>query len=66
LEMSEESFFELNLSASDAVRVTIGTPIYGETEQEVLTNVILDQVGTRFIQRVAVSESDTYQVGDQK
>jgi hypothetical protein len=63
LEMPEGSFFELNVSASDAVRVRIGTPTYNEdTEEVVLTNLIFNQVGTGFTQRVAVGGSGTYQV----
>lgn len=63
LGMPEGSFFELNVSASDAVRVRIGTPIHDEyTGEVVLTNLIFNQVGTRFTQRVAVGKSGTYQV----
>lgn len=63
LEMPEGSFFELSVSASDTVRVKIGTPTYPEdTGEEVLTNLIFDQVGTSFTQNVTIGENDTYQV----
>jgi hypothetical protein len=55
LEIQEGSFFELNVSASDAVRVRIGTPYYdNDTGLEVSFDAIFDQVGTRFTQKVAV------------
>ncbi len=63
LEMQDGSYFELNVSASDNVRVRIGIPTTNQgTTEIVLRNVIFDQVGTRFTQEVAVSESSTYQV----
>lgn len=63
LGMPERSFFELNVSASGTVRVRIGTPIYiAYTGEIVLTNLIFDQVGTGFTQKVEVDKSDTYQV----
>jgi hypothetical protein len=63
LEMPEGSFFELNVSASNTVRMRIGTPTYDEYVGEmVLMNPIFNQVGTRFTQKVAVGATDTYQV----
>jgi hypothetical protein len=63
LEMQEGSFFELNVSASNTVRMRIGTPTYNNSTGEVvLTNPIFNQVGTGFTQKVAVGGSGTYQV----
>jgi hypothetical protein len=49
------TFLELNMSASDAVRVRIGTvTIDNVTGEEVWENLIFDHVGTYFNQRVAI------------
>jgi hypothetical protein len=63
LEMTEGSFFELDVSASDAVRLEIGVPTYSEdVGKEVLTNLVFDQVGTSFTQNITIHENGTYQI----
>ena len=63
LGMQDGSFFELNISASDTVRVRIGTSTYNEvTGEAVLKNLTFDQAGTRFTQKIAIGKSGTYQV----
>lgn len=48
-------FFELNVSATDWVRVRIGTPGFDNvTQKDILVNIVFDQVGTRFNQKVDV------------
>jgi hypothetical protein len=62
-QMPEGSFFELNISASNTLRLRIGTLVHNETTgEDFLTNLVFDQVGTRFVQEVAVGGNDTYQV----
>jgi hypothetical protein len=63
LEMPDGSFFELNISASNTLRLRIGTLVHNEDSgEDLLTNLLFDQVGTRFIQEVGVGVNDTYQV----
>lgn len=63
LAMPEQSYFQLNVSASGVVRVRVGTPAYDEyTGVPSLTNLIFNQVGTRFTQNVSVATNSTYQV----
>jgi hypothetical protein len=63
LAMPEGSLFELNVSASDTVRMRIGTPLYDMvTGEEVSFDSIFGQVGTSFTQKVAVDASGTYRV----
>lgn len=64
IEMPEGGgFFELNVSATDTVRVRIGSPGYDNvTEKDVLLGIVFDQVGTRFTQKVAVGGSGYYEV----
>ena len=52
------TFLELNISASDMVRIIIGNPIfYNETTgQEIWNNVIFNQTGTNFTQKVEIAE----------
>jgi len=50
------SFLKLNVTASDNVTLIIGEPIYDNvTGEETWTNVIFNQVGTRFTQEVAIA-----------
>jgi hypothetical protein len=50
------SFLRLNVTASNDVRLIIGTPSTDSvTGEEVWTNPIFDQVGTRFNQDVAIA-----------
>jgi hypothetical protein len=50
------SFLKLNVTASDNVTLIIGKPIYNNvTGEENWTNVIFNQVGTRFAQEVAIA-----------
>jgi len=61
--MSRGTFLELNISASDTVRVRIGVPVYDKFIHEmVLKNITFSQVGTNFTQKVEISESGAYQV----
>ena len=61
LDMQKGNFFELNVSASDTVSVRIGNLTYDEDmEHEVLTDLVFDQIGTGFTQKVAISANDTY------
>lgn len=63
LEMPEGSFFELNISASNTLRLRIGTLVHNEdTGEDFLTNLVFDQIGTRFIQQVVAGGNNTYQV----
>jgi len=62
-EMSNGTFFELNISASNTVRIKIGVPVYDEVENKiVLKNIIFNRVGINFTQIVEIRESGTYQV----
>jgi len=55
-------FFELNVSATDSVRVRIGTPGFDNvTQKDILVDIVFDQVGTRFNQKVNV-EGGFYEV----
>jgi len=50
------TFLELNVSASDVVRVRIGNYTIAEVTGEVLwETLVFDQIGTRFTQRVAIA-----------
>jgi hypothetical protein len=61
--MKVENFFEFNLSASDAVRVKVGTPVYDELMLKIITkDPIFNQVGTRFVQEIKIPKNGTYQV----
>jgi len=63
LEMPDGSFFDLNISASNTLRVIIGILVQNQDSQEnFLTNIAFDQVGTRFTQQVAAGGNTTYQV----
>lgn len=63
IEMPDGSFFELNISAANALRLRIGTLVHNEdTGEDLLTNLVFDQVGTRFDQQVAVGGNNTFQV----
>ena len=63
LGIPEGSFFELNVSASDKVRIRIGIPVYVEEEAKmILTDLIFNKVGVYFSQKVEVNKSGTYQV----
>lgn len=63
LKMPDGSFFELNISASNALRLRIGTLVYNEDNgEDLLTNLIFDQIGTRFVQEIAAGGNNTYQV----
>ena len=55
-------FFELNVSATDSVRVRIGTPGYDNvTQKDILVNILFDQTKTSISQRVDV-EGGFYEV----
>lgn len=61
VEMQKGSFFELNVSASGTLRTMIGNATYNNyTNEEVLVNVIFDQSGTHFDQKVVVGEDGFY------
>jgi hypothetical protein len=62
LDMREGTFFELDLSASDTIRVQIGTPTATSPSGYMLTNIIFDQAATNFFQNVTVASDSTYQV----
>ena len=50
------TFLELNISASDNVRVRVGNLIVNETSGEkTWENLIFDEYGTRFTQRIAIN-----------
>jgi uncharacterized membrane protein len=50
------SFLELNVTASDNVRLIVGNPATDNvTGEETWTNLIFDQVGTRFTQNVTIA-----------
>jgi hypothetical protein len=50
------SFLNLNVTASDEVRLIIGDPSYDNaTGEETWTNVIFNQVGTSFTQEVSIA-----------
>lgn len=53
--VEEGSYFELNVSASNRVRVRIGNPTWSETKQEVWTDPVFDQSGTQFTRKVAIN-----------
>lgn len=57
--MQEGSFFELNVSASDTVRVRIGNVTFADTGEEVWVYLLFDQVGTRFAQKATINETGT-------
>jgi len=63
LEMPDGSFFELNISASNTLRLRIGTLVQNQDSGEnLLTNIVFDQIGMRFAQEVAAGGNTTYQV----
>jgi hypothetical protein len=46
---------ELNITASDVVRVRIGIIMLGAGEQEIWTILVFNDTGTRFAERVAIA-----------
>lgn len=63
LELQEGSFFDLNVSTSDAVRLRIGTPAFNnDTGEQLLTNLLFNEVGTHFTEKVVVSRNGSYEV----
>jgi hypothetical protein len=54
-ETSNATFLELNITASDVVRVRIGIIILSEGEQEFWAKLVFDDTGTHFAERVAIA-----------
>jgi hypothetical protein len=54
-EPSNATFLELNITASDVVRVRIGIIMLGAGEQEIWTILVFNDTGTRFAERVAIA-----------
>lgn len=52
------TFMELNVSASDVVRVTIGSIIADVSGEPTLEKLIFNHTGTRFTQRITIAETD--------
>lgn len=55
-DISQGNFLELNISASDIVRVRIGTIIANATEGYIWKDLLFDNYGKRFNQRVSIAE----------
>lgn len=53
---SDGTFLELNISASDVVRVRIGIVVPDVYGEPTLENVRFNDTGTRFTQRIAIAE----------
>lgn len=53
---SDGTFLELNINASDVVRVMIGT--LAPTEEETWERLLFNDTGTRFTQRITIAETD--------
>lgn len=55
---SDGTFLELNITASDVVRVRIGTLTTNVSGEATWEKLIFNHTGTRFTQRVAIAETD--------
>jgi hypothetical protein len=58
--MGEGNYFEFNVSASSTVRVTIGNSTLTDTGEETWKDVVFDQFGTQFTQKVTVNWTSGY------
>lgn len=54
-ETSNATFLELNITASDVVRVRIGMIVLGAGEQEIWAKLVFNDTGTRFAERIAIA-----------
>lgn len=61
-EMEEGAFFEINISASDNVKVKVGNVGRGPFGETITTNPIFEDYGRNIVQRINVTRKDTYQV----
>jgi hypothetical protein len=53
---TDGTFLELNIVASDVVRVRVGT--LAPAEEEIWEKLVFNDTGTRFTQRIAIAETD--------
>lgn len=60
--MEEGAFFEINISASDNVKVKMGNVGRGPFGETISTNPIFEGYGKNIVQRINVTRKDTYQV----